>query len=128
MAGPDTKYFASILAYQTVLLALLLIGCLVFNNLLAKLGFFALFVFVHSIITFAVFGHDKKKAEKSEWRTPEKVLHAITALFGLLGALIGMGYWNHKKQKSTFLCVFMFMALTSIVLYLVLAVIIFTLF
>ena len=45
---------------------------------------------IMSVITFAVFGNDKKKAKRSMWRTPEVVLLTLSLLGGSIGALAGV--------------------------------------
>ena len=125
MANNQAKYFATILAYQLILLTLLFVTCYFFGSFFEKLGFYCLFVAIHTLITFAVFGYDKKRAEKEEWRVPERVLHSLSAFFGLLGALIGMWFWKHKSSKKSFVCLTAIMSMFSIALYLLLALIIF---
>ena len=53
---------------------------------------------IMSVITFAAFGNDKKKAKRSMWRTPEAVLLTLSLLGGSIGALAGMRFFNFKKR------------------------------
>lgn len=58
---------------------------------------------IMSVITFAVFGNDKKKAKRSMWRTPETVLLTLSLLGGSIGALAGMRFFHHKTRKPKFI-------------------------
>ena len=55
-----------------------------------------------NVITFFVYGADKKKAKKKAWRTPEAVLILLAVVGGGLGAWIGMQTWHHKTQHNKF--------------------------
>ncbi len=62
------------------------------------------FVIVYALVNLAVFGIyglDKRKAIKGEWRTPEKNLIAA-AVMGAPGALLGMIAFRHKIRKPKF--------------------------
>jgi len=69
----------------------------------------ALYVVVN-IITFLVYGRDKRKAENGVWRTPEKTL-IIAAFLGPFGAYAGMQKYHHKTQKLKFKLVPFFLIL-----------------
>lgn len=58
---------------------------------------------IMSVITFAAFGNDKKKAKRSMWRTPEAVLLTLSLLGGSIGALAGMRFFHHKTRKPKFI-------------------------
>ena len=55
-----------------------------------------------NLITFAVYGIDKVKAEEGKWRTPEATLIALAAAGGALGAFLGMQIFRHKTRKPKF--------------------------
>ena len=55
-----------------------------------------------SIIAFAAYGIDKRKAEKNKWRIPESVLIMLAVLGGSVGALAGMLVFHHKTKKAEF--------------------------
>ena len=62
------------------------------------------FVIAYAMVNLAVFGIyglDKRKAIKGEWRTPEKNLIAA-AVMGAPGALLGMIVFRHKIRKPKF--------------------------
>lgn len=45
---------------------------------------------------------DKRKAQKHQFRIPEKVLLGIGILGGSLGVICGMVFFRHKTQKPLF--------------------------
>lgn len=63
---------------------------------------FYLYLLIINIVTFTLYGEDKRRARDGQWRIPEKVLLMFTAAFGSLGALLGMYYFNHKTRKARF--------------------------
>lgn len=68
---------------------------------------------------FFYFGHDKRRAVRGGWRTPEgRLLWA--ALLGPFGALAGMRVFRHKTRKAIFMLVPAFALVHLLILYLVL--------
>lgn len=57
---------------------------------------------VLNVATFVVYGVDKRRAIRGEWRVPEATLLALSAAFGALGALLGMYVFHHKTRKPRF--------------------------
>ncbi|MCL2421071.1 MAG: DUF1294 domain-containing protein [Defluviitaleaceae bacterium] len=55
-----------------------------------------------NIITFAMYGIDKRKAKKNKWRISEATLIACAFLMGGVGALLGMNVFRHKTQHLKF--------------------------
>ena len=55
-----------------------------------------------NIITFFVYGIDKQKAKKGQWRISEFTLLTLAAIGGSIGAWIGMQVWRHKTQHLKF--------------------------
>ncbi len=55
-----------------------------------------------NLITFIIYGIDKKRAIKKEVRISEKTLISLGFIGGCLGALIGMGMFHHKTRKIWF--------------------------
>lgn len=55
-----------------------------------------------NLITFLVYGIDKRKARKNRWRIPEATLLLLAALGGSIGAWLGMKVWHHKTQHKKF--------------------------
>lgn len=62
----------------------------------------SLYVIIISLITFIIFGADKKRARRHEWRIPEKVLFMLAIIGGSIGAMIGMIAFHHKTKKWYF--------------------------
>lgn len=54
------------------------------------------------MLTFVVFGVDKRKARQGRWRVPEATLLGLTALGGSIGAWLAMQLFRHKTQKKKF--------------------------
>ena len=55
-----------------------------------------------NVVTFFLFGMDKRKAKRSKWRIEEATLLWWAALGGSVGALFGMKFWHHKTQHRKF--------------------------
>ena len=56
-----------------------------------------------NIISFILFGIDKRKAVKPQRRIPESTLLSFTFLGGTIGAVVGMLIFRHKVSKKSFL-------------------------
>jgi uncharacterized membrane protein YsdA (DUF1294 family) len=52
-------------------------------------------------VSFVLYGLDKYKARKEKWRISEQNL-LIAALFGPIGAWLGMMQFRHKTKKPIF--------------------------
>ncbi|WP_143884983.1 DUF1294 domain-containing protein [Chryseobacterium binzhouense] len=61
------------------------------------------YVSVISLISFGLFGFDKRKAVKRQRRISESTLLAAALLGGTIGALLGMILFRHKISKKSFL-------------------------
>ena len=57
---------------------------------------------VLNLVTFALYGADKRRAKKGQWRIPEKVLFGAALLGGSLGAWAGMYAFRHKTKHWYF--------------------------
>ncbi len=55
-----------------------------------------------SFISFVLFGVDKRRARRGEWRIPERTLLTCCALFGAAGGLCGMRAFHHKTRHAKF--------------------------
>lgn len=67
-------------------------------------GWTALLVWlaVINLLTFIVYGADKRRARKGKWRVPEKTLFLLPLLGGSIGALLGMRVFHHKTKHWYF--------------------------
>lgn len=57
---------------------------------------------VINLLTFIVYGVDKRRARKGKWRVPEKTLFLLPLLGGSIGALLGMRVFHHKTKHWYF--------------------------
>lgn len=60
------------------------------------------YLIIINLLTFMLFGLDKRKAKKHKWRIQEKTLFTFCLLGGSLGGLIGMYTFRHKTMKKSF--------------------------
>ena len=70
----------------------------------ASVGWTVLLVWlaVINLLTFIVYGADKRRARKGKWRVPEKTLFLLPLLGGSVGALLGMKVFRHKTKHWYF--------------------------
>lgn len=55
-----------------------------------------------NVVTFFVYGLDKLKAKRRQWRIPEAVLLTLAVIGGSVGAWLGMKVWHHKTAHNEF--------------------------
>ena len=55
-----------------------------------------------NIVTFVLYGVDKRRARRKAWRIPERVLLTATWLMGGVGAYAGMQVFRHKTKHAIF--------------------------
>lgn len=80
--------------------------------------YFILFLLITNLITFIVFGIDKRKAVKGRWRIPEKTLLLMGLVFGSVGQLLGMKVFRHKTNKWYFwFCGMLSLAVQIVIIY-----------
>ena len=96
----NPKKLFSIIAI--ILIAALLALLLYFT----KLNLLYSYLFSINIITFLIYGYDKRQAIKAGMRVPENVLHLIALMGGSPGALLGQLTFRHKIKKMKFIIVF----------------------
>ena len=53
-----------------------------------------------SVVTFFMYGADKRKAKKGKWRTPEKVLLLSSFFGGAYGGFLAMQLFRHKTKAE----------------------------
>lgn len=61
-----------------------------------------IYIVLVNIITFLLFGEDKKRARQQKWRIAEQTLFFFALLGGSAGALLGMHIFHHKTHKWKF--------------------------
>ena len=61
-----------------------------------------IYIAIANLVTFAMYGIDKRRAIKNKWRIPEKRLLLAALLGGAFGALWGMILFHHKTKKARF--------------------------
>lgn len=59
-------------------------------------------VLLTSLVTFLLYGWDKRQARLQGRRIPEARLHGLAWAGGWPGALVGQAYFRHKTQKTIF--------------------------
>jgi uncharacterized membrane protein YsdA (DUF1294 family) len=64
------------------------------------------YVIVISLITIGLYWKDKRSAEASQWRIPEKTLHICKFLGGWLAAYLAQELFRHKTSKRSFRIVY----------------------
>lgn len=55
-----------------------------------------------NLLTFIIYGIDKRKAKKANWRIPESTLLLLALIGGSIGAWLGIKVWRHKTQHKKF--------------------------
>ena len=55
-----------------------------------------------NLLAFILYGIDKKRARKREWRISEKTLIGIAVIGGCVGAILGMHIFHHKTRHWYF--------------------------
>lgn len=55
-----------------------------------------------NIVEYTLFGLDKQRAIRREWRIPEALLLFVAFMGGSLGGILAMGTFRHKTKKLKF--------------------------
>ena len=66
------------------------------------LEYFLYYLIIINILTFIIYGIDKEKAKKGQWRIPESILLLLAVVGGSFGAWFGMRKFHHKTRKPKF--------------------------
>lgn len=64
-------------------------------------GLWLIFVMIN-VISFSLYGIDKRRARRNLWRIRESVLLGFTWLMGGVGAYAGMRVFRHKTKHTAF--------------------------
>lgn len=79
-----------------------------------------IYLIIINIIAFSAMGIDKRRAIKSQWRIPEKVLFLYVILGGGIGGCLGMFGFRHKTRHWYFRLFFPLITVVEYVLLLLL--------
>ena len=60
------------------------------------------YLVIINFVTFVVYGVDKWKAKRGNWRISEATLLMLAVIGGTIGALLGMKVWHHKTMHLKF--------------------------
>ncbi|WP_395748825.1 DUF1294 domain-containing protein [Prosthecobacter sp.] len=107
--------------------ALLVLGALLVAPVYAwrqtgwEMWMLAAYVGVVSVMTYAAYRSDKRKARKNAWRTPETILHLLELAGGWPGAWVAQRRLRHKCSKKFYqfefwliICLHQFVAFDSL--------------
>ena len=61
-----------------------------------------IYLLIINIIAFIMYGIDKWKAQRNQWRISEKMLLFLAVIGGSAGALAGMYIFHHKTLHKKF--------------------------
>ena len=63
---------------------------------------FACYLLIINLLTFALYGIDKRKSKKKKFRIPEKTLLWMARLGGGIGSWMGIMTFHHKTKHTRF--------------------------
>lgn len=61
-----------------------------------------LWVVCASVVDFILMGVDKQRAQRQQWRVPEKTFFLVALIGGTPGAILGMHFFRHKTRHWYF--------------------------
>jgi uncharacterized membrane protein YsdA (DUF1294 family) len=73
-------------------------------------------VVVMSVVCFAAYGLDKRRAGNGGRRVPERTLHILALMGGWPGAMLAQRHFRHKTMKLSFLIVFWLVIVLHVVI------------
>ncbi len=65
-------------------------------------GLILYYLLAVNVLTFIVYGFDKRKARRKRWRIPEATLLGLAVIGGSVGAWIAMHIFHHKTLHNKF--------------------------
>lgn len=83
-----------------------------------KIGFIEIYLIIINLITFIVFGVDKRAAIKKRSRIRVSTLLTLSFVGGSLGGLIAMYLFRHKTKKLQFTLLLPLMLILHIAVFL----------
>jgi Predicted membrane protein len=76
-----------------------------------------IYLAIMNVFAFCLYGFDKQKARKGQFRIAEKYLLFVASLGGATGAFIGMRLFRHKTKKKKFTILIPLFMLVQWILY-----------
>ena len=70
--------------------------------------YYLILIAVMSLVTFALYGADKGRAKRGDWRIPEKVLLLASLFGGAVGGFLAMQLFRHKTKHWYFVAINLF--------------------
>ena len=64
--------------------------------------FISIYYLIINLAAFILYGADKRKAVRGDWRIPEKTLLLLALAGGGIGAFLGMQIFRHKTKHLQF--------------------------
>ena len=61
-----------------------------------------IYILIINFIAFILYGIDKSRAKRGEWRISEKSLFLVALIGGSIGAIMGMHVFHHKTRHWYF--------------------------
>ena len=61
-----------------------------------------IYILIINLIAFVLFGIDKSRAKRGEWRISEKTLFLVALIGGSIGAIMGIHVFHHKTRPWYF--------------------------
>jgi len=61
------------------------------------------FLAVWNLVVFALYGIDKWRSTRSQWRVSERTLILSAFFMGASGAMLGMYFFRHKTRQMKFI-------------------------
>lgn len=61
-----------------------------------------IYLAIINVVAFILYGVDKRRAERDEWRISEATLMTVAVIGGSLGAWLGMYVFHHKTRHKKF--------------------------
>jgi uncharacterized membrane protein YsdA (DUF1294 family) len=80
--------------------------CVAFTRLVPVTELIAGVYVSMSVVAFALYAADKRRAELGAWRISEATLHLVEFLGGWPGALLAQFGLRHKRRKPGYMAVF----------------------
>jgi uncharacterized membrane protein YsdA (DUF1294 family) len=75
---------------------------------------------VLNVVSFALFGIDKRRARRGARRIPEATLLLSALVSGTVGAWLGMRAFRHKTRKRSFIAAMVLVTVVDVLVVLVL--------